>query len=511
MKIIGKIYKLIFSRATFFIIALLFQIFILLVAFYWFYEYIAYFYWIMLIFSLIIIIFILNKGDSPEYKISWIIPIVILPAAGILLYIFLNIQYKSRTIAKNILENDDSMTKVLKQSDIVLSEIEMKDIHVLNLIKYMNNCTPYTIYKNTKTVFFRLGEDKFDSLIKDLKEAKEFIFLEYFIVAHGYLWSEIFEILKDKVREGVEVRIMYDGMCENQALPHGYSNILKKYHIKVRIINPVVPTLSTYQNNRDHRKIAVIDGKIAYTGGINIADEYINRKLRYGHWKDTAIRLEGDAVNSFTLMFLAMWNVYDKNVSEYKKYLRNYKIESCHGYVMPYADSPLDVDQVSKRVYLDIINTATRYIHIMTPYLIIDSELISALKYASKRGIDVKILMPHIPDKKYAFYLSQSYYKELLNTGIRIYQYTPGFIHAKEVISDNLEAVIGTVNFDYRSLFLHFECATYLYKANTVKDMENDYLSTLAKSQEITLQIYNRMPLIKRIYGRILRLFAPLM
>lgn len=511
MKIIEKIYKLVFSRATFFVIALLFQIFILVIAFYWFYEYIAYFYWIVLIFSLIIIIFILNKEDSPEYKISWIIPIVILPAAGILLYIFFNIQYKSRTIAKNISENDDSMKKVLKQSDDILSEIENSDIHVLNLIKYMNNCTPYTIYKNTRTTFFKLGEEKFDSLIKDLKEAKEFIFLEYFIVARGNLWNTIFEILKDKVREGIEVRIIYDGMCENLALPHGYSNTLKKHHIKVKIINPVVPTLSTYQNNRDHRKIAVIDGKIAYTGGINIADEYINKKLRYGHWKDTAIRLEGEAVNSFTLIFLAMWNVYEKNISEYSKYLRNYKIESCHEYVMPYADSPLDVNQVSKRIYLDIINTATRYIHIMTPYLIIDSELMSALKYAAKRGVDVKILMPNIPDKKYAFYLSQSYYKELLNAGIKIYQYTPGFIHAKEVISDNLEAVIGTVNFDYRSLFLHFECAVYLYKTNTVKDMENDYINTLERSQEITLQVYKKMPLIKRIYGQILRLFAPLM
>lgn len=511
MKIIEKIYKLVFSRATFFMIALLFQIFILLVVFYWFYEYRTYFYWIMLILSLITIIFILNKGDCPEYKISWIIPIVILPAAGILLYAFFNIQYKSRTIAKNISENDDSIKKVLKQSDDVLGEIKNKDIHVLNLIKYMNNCTPYIIYKNTKTTFFKSGEEKFDSLIKDLKEAKEFIFLEYFIIARGYLWGTIFKILKEKVKEGVEVRIMYDGMCENQALPHGYSKILKKYNIKVKIINPMLPTLSTYQNNRDHRKIAVIDGKIAYTGGINIGDEYINKKLRYGYWKDTAIRIEGEAVNSFTLIFLTMWNVYDKNTYEYQKYLRDYKVESCSGYVMPYADSPFDINQVSKRIYLDIINTATRYIHIMTPYLIIDSELISALKYASKRGIDVKILMPNIPDKKYAFYLSQSYYKELLNTGIRIYQYTPGFIHAKEVISDDLEAVIGTVNFDYRSLFLHFECATYLYKTNTVEEMENDYLNALDKSQEITLQIYNKMPLIKRIYGQILRLFAPLM
>lgn len=510
MKIIEKMYKLIFSRATFFFLAIAIQIFMLLIMFYWFIEYTTYFYSISLLISLITIIYILNKEGNSEYKIAWLIPIAVLPSAGILLYILLNFQYKSKEIGKRLSDNDDKIKKVYKQSNELFDEIESSDKHVSNLVRYMNNCSPYIAYKNTTTMFFKSGEEKFDSLIKDLKEAKEFIFLEYFIISRGTLWDEILEILKEKASSGVEVRLMYDGMCETQGLPHKYHESLEKYNIKVKVINPVVPVLSTIQNNRDHRKIACIDGKIAYTGGINIADEYVNRKVRFGHWKDTAIRLEGEAANSFTLIFLAMWNVYEKNTKDYYNYLTDYKTKT-DGYILPYADSPLDLNHISKRIYLDIINTALKYVHIETPYLILDSELISALKYAAERGVDVKIIMPHKPDKKYAFYLAQSYYKELLNAGVKIYEYTPGFIHSKVFISDDIEGVVGTVNLDYRSLYLHFECATYLYKNSSIKDMENDFNETLDKSKEITLTIYNKRSIFKKIIGRLLRLFAPLM
>lgn len=510
MKIVEKIYRIIFSRATFFLAAMLVQLLLLLLMFYWFYEYINYFYWVSMLCALGTIIYILNKEGSSEYKIAWLIPIAIFPAAGILLYVLLNLQYKSKEIGRKASDNDDKIKLLLRQSDEVKDEINAKDKHVGNLIRYMNNCSPYTIYKNTSSTFFKVGEEKFDSLIEDLKNAKKFIFLEYFIIARGNLWDGILQILKEKAREGIEVRVMYDGMCEVQSLPHEYYKVLRRYNIKVKVINPVLPVMSTYQNNRDHRKIAVIDGKIAYTGGINIADEYINELERFGHWKDTAIRLEGEAVSSFTLMFLAMWNIYERTPIDYKEYMLDYKVES-DGYVMPYADSPLDVNHISKRIYLDIINTANEYVHIETPYLILDDEMSSSLKYAAKRGVDVKILMPHIPDKKYAFYLAQSYYKELLNAGVKIYEYTPGFVHSKVFISDNIEAVVGTVNLDYRSLYLHFECATYLYKTSSIKEIERDFNKTLENSIEITLTLYKKRSIIKKIYGRLLRLFAPLM
>lgn len=490
--------------------AILVQLLLLFVMFYWFYEYYNYFYLLSFLVSIITIVYIVNKEGTPEYKIAWIIPIAVFPAAGILLYFLLNIQYKSRSIGKKVNENDDIIKSILKQSNNIEKELEINDKYVNNLVKYMNNCSPYVMYKNTSSIFFKSGEEKFKSLLDDLKDAKKFIFLEYFIIAEGELWESILEILKYKAQCGVEVKIMYDGMCERYALPNNYSLILKSYGIKTIVNNKVIPILSTYQNNRDHRKIAIIDGKIAYTGGANIGDEYVNKIIKYGHWKDTAIRLEGEAVNSFTMIFIGMWNIFANKKLDYKNYLSSYKTSS-DGYIMPYADSPLDYNKISKRVYLDMINTATKFVHIETPYLILDNEFSSALKYASKRGIDVKIILPHIPDKKYAFNLARSYYKELLNAGVKIYEYTPGFIHSKIFIVDNIKSVIGTVNLDYRSLYLHFECATYLYKSNTINKMEEDYQEILNKSEEMNLTKYKKISIINRISGRILRLFAPLM
>jgi len=489
---------------------MLIQILLLLTFFGLFYEYLKYFYLITIILAIIMITYILNKEDTPEYKIAWIIPIAIFPPFGVLLYILFNIQYKSKSIGKKISKNNDLIKKINIQDEKLLENIKKDNLQVYNLVNYLNNCSPYTICDNTNTTFFKSGEDKFKQLIKDLKEAKNFIFLEYFIISQGELWTEILDILKEKAKEKVDIRILYDGMCEMQVLPQNYADILKKYNIKVKVVNPVVPTLSTYQNNRDHRKIVVIDGKIAYTGGINIGDEYINKKIRFGYWKDTAIRLEGLAVNNFTMMFLSMWNIYDNKKNNYKDYLIDYKVKS-NGYVLPYADSPLDKNLIAKTVYMDIINTSTNYVHIETPYLILDNEIKSALKYAAKRGVDVKIIMPHIPDKKYAFYLSQTYYKELLNAGIKIYEYTNGFVHSKVFVSDLNKAVVGTVNLDYRSLYLHFECATYLYKTDSIKDIDKDFNELVSNSEEITIEKNKKRPIIKKIYGQILRLFAPLM
>lgn len=306
---------------------------------------------------------------------------------------------------------------------------------------------------------------------------------------------------------------MYDGTCTVSLLPHTYPERLKAEGIQCKVFNPIKPALSTTQNNRDHRKIVVIDGHTAFTGGINLADEYINEKERFGHWKDTAVMIKGEAVRGFTWMFLQMWD-FDVRDENYEKYL-NIEVpepkEKQSGYVIPYGDSPLDDESVGELVYMDILNTARDYVHIMTPYLILDNEMMTALTYAAKRGVDVKIIMPGIPDKPYAFALAKTYYPELLRAGVKIYQYELGFVHAKVFTSDKSKAVVGTINLDYRSLYLHFECAAFLYKVEAIEKVEEDFQETLNQCKRITMEDYKNEKIITRFGGRMLRLFAPLM
>ena len=297
-------------------------------------------------------------------------------------------------------------------------------------------------------------------------------------------------------------------------LPYNYPKTLQEFGIKSKIFSPIRPVLSSHQNNRDHRKIVVIDGKVAFTGGVNLADEYINKKVRFGHWKDNAIMIKGEAVRSFLIMFLQMWNITEKKEEDYEKYLCYVNQEETivdDGFVMPYGDSPFDEENVGEEVYMNMIYRAKHYVHIMTPYLILDNEMLRALIFSAKSGVDVKIIMPHIPDKWYAFVLAKTYYGELIDAGVKIYEYTPGFVHAKTFIVDGEEAVVGTINLDFRSLYLHFEDATYLYQNSEIDKIEEDYENTLKKCMLITKEMCKRLALKERVAGRILRLFAPLM
>ena len=305
---------------------------------------------------------------------------------------------------------------------------------------------------------------------------------------------------------------MYDGMLEVSTLPENYAELLEEHGIRARVFSPIIPLLSTHYNYRDHRKILVIDGKVAFNGGVNLADEYINRRERFGHWKDTAVMLKGDAVRSFTLMFLQMWNLYDEK-PEFAPWITG-KPEAAmnpSGYVIPYGDCPLDDDRVGETVYMDILNRAEHYVHIMTPYLILDDELESALKYAAMRGIDVKLILPGIPDKKLAYALAKSHYKRLIQAGVKIYEYTPGFIHAKVVTSDDRKAVVGTINLDYRSLYHHFECATYMYKTACIPAIERDMQETLSKCAEVTEESIRNEKLSYKIAGSLMKFIAPMM
>ena len=312
------------------------------------------------------------------------------------------------------------------------------------------------------------------------------------------------------------MRVMYDGMCCMMLLPYHYPQVLEKKGIRCKMFSPIKPTLSTHQNNRDHRKICVIDGHTAFTGGINLADEYINAVERFGHWKDTAVMLQGEGVQSFTMMFLQMWNITERQKENYGKYiypgeelLNDAKPEL--GFVIPYGDSPLDGENVGERVYMDIINQARDYVHMMTPYLILDNEMVTALTFAAKRGVDTVLMMPHIPDKKYAYLLARSYYPELIEAGVKIYEYTPGFVHAKVFVSDDETAVVGTINLDFRSLYLHFECGVWIHKNPVVDAIEEDFLETLKKCRQVTLEDCRRYPFLPKFAGRMLRLIAPLM
>jgi cardiolipin synthase len=326
------------------------------------------------------------------------------------------------------------------------------------------------------------------------------------------MWGSILDILIRKAAEGVEVRVMYDGMCEMSTLPVDYFKLLEAQGIHAKAFSRIKPLVSSHYNYRDHRKILVIDGKVAFNGGVNLADEYINRIERFGHWKDTAVMIKGPAAKSFTLMFLQMWNFSEEN-PDYDTWmsLPEYVAEDAKGYVMPYCDSPLDKYKVGEAVYMDILNRATDYVHIMSPYLILDGELETALCYAAQRGVDVKLILPGIPDKKVAYSLAKTHYKQLYGAGVKIYEYTPGFVHAKVFISDDIKAVVGTINLDYRSLYHHFECATYMYKTDCIADIEKDFRETLNKCRKVTIESIADEKFSFLVTGKLAKMLSPLM
>lgn len=500
------------------VLGLLIQIAFIVAALMFFSDRFVYFSVASMILSAVVLVWIINDNTNPYYKLAWVVPVMLIPIFGTVTYIFAKLELGTHIMNNRILTLIDETSPFIPQKEDALEELEKISVQEKNLAVYMKTHAGYPIWKNTYAKYYPLGEDFFAAMIPELEAAKEFIFMEYFIVERGEMWNTILEILERKVKEGVDVRFMYDGMCSLMLVPYRYPKKLEAMGIKCKMFSPIKPILSTVQNNRDHRKILVVDGHTAFTGGVNLADEYINKVERFGHWKDTAVMLKGEAVAGFTIMFLQNWNIneYGKE-DKYENYiktdfpqLRKENLPT-DGFVLPYGDSPLDNENVGQTVYLDILNRAERYVHIMTPYLILDNEMTGALTYAAKRGVDVIIIMPHIPDKIYAYLLARSYYAELIRAGVKIYEYTPGFVHAKGFVSDDTRAVVGSINLDYRSLFLHFECASYFYKHPVVAQVEQDMQDTLKKCMLITLDDCKRFNILKRAAGHILRLFAPLM
>ena len=475
-------------------------------------EYVSWITTVFTVLSIIMVLYIIGKDDNSAYKIGWIVLIMVLPLFGGLFYLFYGDKKPSRKMRRRLSAQHEQYRKYLTEAGASSVRAQEEYPRAAGSFRYVQKVSDFPAYTNTRVKYYPSGEEMFTDMIEDLKSARHYIFLEYFIVSEGKMWETILEILKKKAAEGVDVRMIYDDMGCVALLPGGYSEWLEKAGIKCMAFNPVIPFFSLVMNNRDHRKILDIDGHTAYTGGINLADEYINEIVRFGYWKDTGVRLEGEGVWSFTVMFLEMWNAFrkeDADLERFRPHVYHPEPFMGAGLVQPYTDSPLDNETIAENVYLDILHQAKKYVYIFTPYLIVDDVMRNALCQASKRGVDIRIVTPGIPDKPMIFRLTRSNYAPLLRAGIRIYEYTPGFIHAKSYICDDEFGVVGSVNMDFRSLYLHFECGTLLYRTEGLKELKEDSVRTIGQSREITLKDC-KTGIIGGLFDSVLRVFAPL-
>lgn len=463
--------------------------------------------------SLSVCLYIIAKKDKGAFKLTWVFLIMLFPLFGGLFYLLFRTQApnkKSKIRYEEIIQRTRQLMTLPEHClEPALTEAPEHGPQ----ISYLQNFAGFPIYSNTSTEYLSPGECMHKRLLEELEKAEKYIFLEFFIIQEGKMWGEILEILRRKAKQGVKIRIMYDDMGCFLKLPANYALTLEGYGFECVVFNKFRPVLSSVQNNRDHRKIAVIDGKVAFTGGVNLADEYINAVEKFGHWKDAAVMLKGKAAWSFTLIFLRMWVLctgIDEDLSRYYPW----KNSSCEmekdGFVQPYSDSPMDRENVSEHVYLQMINRARDYVYINTPYLIIDDSMVSALCLAAKSGVDVRIVTPHKWDKRLVHMTTRSYYRELIANGVKIYEYSKGFIHSKTFVSDDSTATIGTTNLDFRSLYLHFECGVWMYKSRAVMELKEDFLNTLESCQLIAEKDC-RCNIFMRLFQEILRLFAPLM
>lgn len=508
----GNILRAIFSRATLLIILIGLQVWFLTAFYGWFSQYQVQFQVVEVLFIIGSIIYLINSRMDSTSKITWLMLIMLSPLFGSLFLLYSKTDVGYRFLKKRLSEVVAKTSGYLVQDQAVLADLKAQKSSALNLVSYFQRHeNKFPVYADTAVTYFSSGEEKFAAMKAALLEAKCFIFLEYFIIDEGEMWGEILAILQQKVQEGVEVRVLYDGMNELSTLSFDYAERLEKLGIKARAFAPLRPFISTYYNYRDHRKILVIDGQVAFNGGVNLADEYINRIDRFGHWKDTAIKLVGPAVDSFTVLFWQMWTSMgrDEDLSSYLGLASPQ--EGARGLVIPYGDSPLDHDQMGKNVYIDLLNQARDYVYIMTPYLILDSELEHALTFAAERGVTVKLIMPGIPDKKIPYALAKTYYPNLMASGVEIYEYSPGFNHAKVFVSDDKRAVVGTINLDYRSLYHHFECATYLYQVEAISSIVADVTETLTHCHPVSQADLERLPLLTKAIGLVAKSIAPLL
>ena len=475
------------------------------------------FYAIMEVISIILMIYVVSVKGNVAYKVSWLFFIGAIPMIGAVIYLL----FGDKRISKRKQKKMAPIVSSLKESIYNTKQIEKvseENIDAARMSTYIFHTVGIPLFSNTEAQYFSLGDDAWPVMLDELKKAKHYIFLEYFIIAEGKVWTSILDILKQKAKEGLDVRVFYDDFGSVTTVKSNLPKTLEKCGIKCLAYNRIKPVLDIKMNNRNHRKLLIIDGHTGFTGGINLADEYMNLKQRFGHWKDNCIMIKGEAVWGMTSMFLSVWDYSYHNTHEdfsqfhYDIYANELDhIPQSSGYIQPYTDYPFDKEAVSETIYLNMINRAKKYIYITTPYLIISSEMTIALTSAAKSGVNVVLLTPHIPDKPTVFSATRSYYRDLLEGGVKIYEYTPGFVHSKMFIVDDIFGTVGTANLDYRSLFLHLECGCFIYDHPVLKDMKLDFEKSIQISQQWTFVDFKNIPLHKRIYWALLRLFAPLM
>ena len=473
--------------------------------------YVPYFYILCYVTAFACIIKIIASDDNPDYKVPWVLFVLVVPIAGFMLYFM----FYSRKLQKKFIKRLSELERFNYKIDTIDAEKALAEENPMTAssAKMLCEISSSRLFTNTEITYFPLGEDMFKSMIPDLIAAEKFIFLEYFIIEEGKFWNTILDVLKQKAVSGVTVRVLYDDIGCMSTLPGEYAKTLRSFGIEATPFSRLRGNADSEFNNRSHRKILVVDGKVGYTGGVNIADEYINETIRFGHWKDTAIRLRGEAVFELTRLFLSDWGINVKSLPEdkYELYPKSSEIKE-KGYVIPFGDGPKPIykRRVAKSVIQNMLGAATRYVYMTTPYLIIDNDLCASIESAALRGVDVRIIVPHIPDKKLVFQMTQSFYHRLISAGVKIYEYEPGFIHAKSYIADGEYAMIGTVNLDYRSLVHHFENGVWMYKCDAINALKADIDETLSKSIEITPDML-KTGLFTRFIRALVRIFAPML
>ena len=465
-----------------------------------------------------IVIYILYRHDSSAYKISWIVFIMVFPVVGTLAYVLWGNSKLRRKEARKFRKIRVDTEYTLESKEDVKEAIKKEDKRKYNQVNYLNKISGYPVYNNEGIKYFDIGEKFFKSMLEDLKQAKDYIFMEFFIIANGKLWNEVLEVLEEKVYEGVEVHIIIDSLGSIKKKPRHFKEEMKKIGINVYEFNPFTLPINGYINYRDHRKIIVIDGKVSYTGGVNLADEYANLIERFGYWKDVGIKVEGEAVNSFLIMFLRNLEEITLSRIDYNKYIRigvedrnKVKTKEHQGYILPFADGPDNRKNPVENIYIQTISYAKNYVYMTTPYFIVSEVILNAILNSARSGVDVRVIVPYIPDKKLVNTVTKSYYEVLLEAGVRVYEYKPGFIHSKTFVADDDTSIVGTANMDFRSMNLNFECTTWTYKTGLEKDVRQDFENMLKDCVEIDINKWRKRPLHQKMAEGILAAFSPMM
>lgn len=508
-----KVLKLLSSKVFLFSLMILLQLGLIYVAIAYFSEHWKYFSIVTRILAFLVATYIINTPILPEYKIAWLVPVLLAPVVGIPLYLMLGKHnFKKENSFYN--RSQSEIKKYLGQHEEIIKRSLGEDYFVNRMGNYVYNSSKGRLNYGDKIKYYPSGETMWSAILEDLKCAKKYIFLEYFIFKPGQIYAALLETLTQKVKDGVEVYLLYDDLGCTYNIPTKYFKKLMKVGVKVRAFQPFRPFINSSVNNRNHRKLCVIDGNIGYTGGINLADEYINIDCKFGKWKDCGIRVEGKTCDDFVLTFIQMWNdtlkKKDAHITDYEHYLyQDYEPQTTTSYSLFVNDSPHDNESTSENVYLKMIDQAARYIYITTPYLVIDHSMKSTLILAAHSGIDVRIIIPGVPDKKITYQLTKAFASQLVKEGVKVYFYKPGFIHAKSFICDDLYSVIGTANLDYRSLYLHYECSLFVCDKQLTYSVKEDYQRTLDDCEEVTSKLLTTN-VFTRAWRALLRMLAPL-